>query len=170
VYGSAGQIATRQARMKALIQRVSHAEVAVAGLRIAAIGRGILALVGVEPGDDEAAAERLLERVATYRIFPDGAGRMNLSLTDTGGGLLLVPQFTLVADTRTGTRPGFSTAAPPAEAERLFGVLAGRARARLAPAGLQVGQGRFGADMQVSLTNDGPVTFWLEASSGGRPR
>lgn len=144
--------------MKALIQRVSHAEVAVAGERIAAIRRGILALIGVEPADDEATARRLLERIVTYRIFPDGEGRMNVSLADLpGGGLLLVPQFTLAADTRKGTRPGFSTAAPPDRAAALFARLVELAARRLP----QVEAGRFGADMQVSLTNDGPVTFWL---------
>src|SRR5690349_18794744 len=106
--------------MRALIQRVSHAEVSVAGEQIAAIRRGILALIGVEAGDGAAQGDRLLERLLTYRIFPDGEGRMNLSVTDIAGGLLLVPQFTLAADTRKGTRPGFSTAAPPEAARALF--------------------------------------------------
>ena len=145
--------------MRALIQRVSHAEVDVAGERIGAIQRGILALIGVEADDGAAQGARLLERLLTYRIFPDGEGRMNLSLTDIGGGLLLVPQFTLAADTRKGTRPGFSTAAPPEAARGLFETLAADARARHAA----VATGRFGADMQVSLTNDGPVTFLLES-------
>ena len=144
--------------MRALIQRVSHAEVSVAGERVAAIQRGILALIGVEAGDDAARSSRLLERLLTYRIFPDGEGRMNLSVTDIAGGLLLVPQFTLAADTRKGTRPGFSTAAPPDAARALFEALVGDAQGRH-PA---VAAGRFGADMQVSLTNDGPVTFLLE--------
>ena len=143
--------------MRALIQRVSRAEVTVADERIAAIGRGILALIGVEAADGEAEVARLLERVVTYRIFPDGAGRMNLSLEDIGGELLLVPQFTLAADTRKGTRPGFSTAAEPARARELFDRLVAASQARLG----RVAQGRFGADMQVTLTNDGPVTFWL---------
>lgn len=144
--------------MRALIQRVSRAEVAVAGERIAAIERGILALIGVQAGDDAARGSRLLERLLTYRIFPDGEGRMNLSVTDIGGGLLLVPQFTLAADTRRGTRPGFGTAAAPEAARTLFEGLVDAARARHAV----VAAGRFGADMQVSLTNDGPVTFLLE--------
>lgn len=144
--------------MIALIQRVSRAQVDVGGRTVGAIARGILALVGVRPDDDEAAADRLLERVLGYRIFPDEAGRMNLSLRDIGGGLLLVPQFTLAADTRKGTRAGFSTAAAPAEARRLFDHLARAARACHA----DVATGEFGADMQVSLVNDGPVTFWLE--------
>jgi D-aminoacyl-tRNA deacylase len=148
--------------MRALIQRVAHAEVAVGGERIAAIGRGILALVGVQAGDDAAQAERLLDRVLAYRIFPDGAGRMNLSLSDIDGGLLLVPQFTLAADTRSGSRPGFSTAAAPERARELFDGLAQLAAVRHGGLGRPLGLGRFGADMQVSLTNDGPVTFLLE--------
>ncbi len=144
--------------MIALIQRVSSASVAVAGERIGAIGPGLLALVAVRPADDEPAADRLLARLLGYRVFGDAEGRMNLSLADTGGGLLLVPQFTLAADTRKGTRPGFSTAAPPEQARRLFDVLCQRARA----AHPDVATGRFGADMQVSLVNDGPVTFWLQ--------
>lgn len=150
--------------MRALIQRVSHAEVTVANERIAAIGRGILALIGVETADGEPEVARLVDRIVTYRIFPDGAGRMNLSLEDIAGELLLVPQFTLAADTRKGTRPGFSTAAPPAAASALFDTLVAAARARL---GNRVGQGRFGADMQVSLTNDGPVTFLLDTPTRG---
>ena len=144
--------------MIALIQRVSKASVAVAGERIGAIGPGLLALVAVRPADDEPAADRLLARLLGYRVFGDAEGRMNLSLADTGGGLLLVPQFTLAADTRKGTRPGFSTAAPPEQARRLFDFLCQRARA----AHPDVATGRFGADMQVSLVNDGPVTFWLQ--------
>jgi len=144
--------------MRALIQRVTHAEVAVGGERIAAIDRGILALIGVAAGDGAQESGRLLERVLTYRIFPDGDGRMNLSLEDIGGGLLLVPQFTLAADTRKGTRPGFSTAAPPDRAKPLFEALVVTARSRHP----QVAAGRFGADMQVTLTNNGPVTFLLE--------
>jgi D-aminoacyl-tRNA deacylase len=145
--------------MIALIQRVSEAQVRVGADTVGAIGAGLLALVAVQKGDGEAAAERLLERLLGYRIFADADGRMNLSLRDCGGGLLLVPQFTLAADTNKGTRAGFSTAAQPAEAQRLFSYLLERARAAYAP----VSAGVFGAHMQVSLTNDGPVTFWLEA-------
>lgn len=145
--------------MIALIQRVSHAEVRVGSRVSGAIGPGILALVGVRRGDDTQTADRLLERLLTYRIFPDAAGRMSLSLRDTHGGLLLVPQFTLAADTQKGARAGFSTAAPPEEACRLFNYLINEARA-VHPT---VATGEFGAHMQVSLTNDGPVTFWLEA-------
>jgi D-tyrosyl-tRNA(Tyr) deacylase len=146
--------------MIALIQRVTRADVRI-GERVAgAIDRGILALIGVARGDDTAAADRLLERVLTYRVFPDDAGRMNASLRDIGGGLLLVPQFTLAADTQKGTRAGFSTAAAPDEARALFDYLLGKARSAHAT----VAAGEFGADMQVSLVNDGPVTFWLEAA------
>jgi D-tyrosyl-tRNA(Tyr) deacylase len=148
--------------MIALIQRVLRAEVDVAGRRIAAIGPGLLALVAVRPTDDEAAADALLERLLVYRVFADGAARMNRSLRDTGGALLLVPQFTLAADTRGGTRPGFSLAAPPEQARRLFDHLAARAR----EAHPSVALGEFGADMQVGLVNDGPVTFWLETPAG----
>ena len=144
--------------MIALIQRVSEAQVRVDGGLVGAIERGMLALIGVRRGDEEAAVERLLERLLTYRIFPDAQGRMNLSLREVGGGLLLVPQFTLAADTKKGTRAGFSTAAAPLEAARLFGQLVTRAREAYAP----VSAGVFGAHMQVSLINDGPVTFWLE--------
>jgi len=133
--------------------------VRVDGSDIAAIERGLLVLVGVQKEDGEPQATRLLERLLSYRVFPDEAGRMNLSLRDVGGGLLLVPQFTLAADTSGGTRAGFSTAAEPARARELFDVLLRQARA----AWPQTGAGEFGADMQVSLVNDGPVTFWLEA-------
>ena len=143
--------------MIGLLQRVDGAAVEVDGREIARIGPGLLVLVGVERGDDEATADRLLERLAGYRVFADSEGRMNLSVTDTGGGLLLVPQFTLAADTAKGQRPGFSRAAPPAEAERLFGFMAKRAEKRVP--GSQ--SGRFGAHMRVSLINDGPVTFWI---------
>jgi D-tyrosyl-tRNA(Tyr) deacylase len=145
--------------MIALLQRVSHAEVAVEGKSVGAIGPGLLVLVGVRPTDDEVSANRLLARVLRYRVFPDGAGKMNLSLTQVGGQLLLVPQFTLAADTVKGLRPGFSTAAPPDQGRRLFDVLVQAARAELGT----VETGLFGADMQVSLTNDGPVTIWLES-------
>lgn len=145
--------------MIGLLQRVTQAEVRVSGECIGTIGRGLLVLVGVQAGDDEARAERLIERLLGYRVFPDEAGRMNLSVRDIGGGLLLVPQFTLAADTRKGTRAGFSTAASPEAATALFDHLLLRAR----EAHADVACGRFGADMQVSLTNDGPVTFWIEA-------
>jgi D-tyrosyl-tRNA(Tyr) deacylase len=141
----------------ALIQRVTEAAVTVDARIVGGIGRGILALIGVERGDDPACGERLLERVLGYRIFEDGAGRMNLSLRDIAGGLLLVPQFTLAADTHKGTRPGFSTAASPEAARALFSQLQATARTRHA----QVASGEFGAHMRVSLVNDGPVTFWL---------
>ncbi len=144
--------------MIALIQRVSRADVTVDSQTVGAISRGILALIGVRRGDDTVAADRLLERLVTYRIFSDEQGKMNLSLRDTQGELLLVPQFTLAADTHKGTRAGFSTAAAPDEARRLFDYFLGRARASHG----SVAAGVFGADMQVSLVNDGPVTFWLE--------
>jgi D-tyrosyl-tRNA(Tyr) deacylase len=145
--------------MIALIQRVTAADVSVAGTSCARIDTGLLAFIGVRPEDGLAEAERLLDRLLDYRVFADEAGRMNRSLRDLGGGLLLVPQFTLAADTRKGTRPGFSTAAAPHQAEALFSELVERAR-RLHPT---VGAGRFGAHMQVSLINDGPVSFWLES-------
>jgi D-tyrosyl-tRNA(Tyr) deacylase len=144
--------------MIGLIQRVARADVRVDERTVGAIDRGILALIGVRRGDDTPAADRLLERLLSYRIFPDGEGRMNLSLRDIQGGLLLVPQFTLAADTQKGTRAGFSTAAPPDEARQLFTYLLERART----AHPTVAAGVFGANMQVSLVNDGPVTFWLE--------
>ncbi len=141
-----------------LLQRVSEASVAVDGVVIGAIQRGLLVLVGVQPHDDEARAERLLARLLGYRVFPDDAGKMNLSLTAVGGGLLLVPQFTLAASTAKGTRASFTSAAPPAVAARLFHHLVARAKDMHGP----VATGRFGADMRVQLINDGPVTFWLE--------
>jgi len=144
----------------ALIQRVSEAAVSVQQRTVGSIGRGVLALIGIERGDDMARGDRLLERVLTYRIFEDESGRMNLSLTDVGGGLLLVPQFTLAADTHKGTRPGFSTAETPAVARVLFGELLAAARARHSG----VSAGEFGAHMRVSLVNDGPVTFWLQTA------
>lgn len=144
--------------MIGLLQRVSEARVDVAGENVAKIGKGLLVLVGVEREDDHARAERLLERLLGYRVFADETGRMNLSLTQIDGGLLLVPQFTLVADTRKGTRPGFSGAASPAKGEALFAYLCERAASRHD----KLGWGRFGANMQVSLCNDGPVTFWLQ--------
>ncbi len=144
--------------MIGLLQRVTEARVEVEGEEIAAIGHGLLVLVGVQRDDDEARSDRLLERLLGYRVFPDRDGRMNRSLSQTGGGLLLVPQFTLAADTRKGTRPGFSRAAAPDLGRRLFDYLSRQAAERHP----RVAWGRFGADMQVSLTNDGPVTFWLE--------
>ncbi len=145
--------------MIGLLQRVTAARVEVAGETVGAIGPGLLVLVGVQKGDDERRAERLLERLLGYRVFPDAMGRMNLSLADRGGGLLLVPQFTLAADTRKGTRASFTAAAPPEEGRRLFDLLLEHSRLRHP----QVETGRFGADMRVSLVNDGPVTFWLES-------
>ena len=144
--------------MIALIQRVTRAEVTVDSQTVGAIGRGILALVGVRRGDTTASADRLLEKVLTYRIFPDEQGKMNLSLREIQGELLLVSQFTLAADTQKGTRAGFSTAAAPEDARRLFDRFRDRARAVHG----SVASGVFGANMQVSLVNDGPVTFWLE--------
>lgn len=151
--------------MIGLLQRVDGASVEVGGREVARIGRGLLVLVGVERGDDEEIADRLLERLAGYRVFADADGRMNLSLTDVAGALLLVPQFTLAADTAKGLRPGFSRAAPPADAGRLFGYMAKRAEKRLS--GAQ--SGRFGADMRVSLVNDGPVTFWIRVPPHDAP-
>ena len=144
--------------MIALMQRVTQAEVRVQDRITGAIGRGVLALIGVQREDTESDADRLLQRLLTYRIFGDEAGRMNLDVRAAGGGLLLVSQFTLAADTRSGTRPGFSTAAAPDRARELFDYLVNQARGAYP----QVATGEFGADMQVSLTNDGPVTFWLE--------
>ncbi|MBS0337992.1 MAG: D-tyrosyl-tRNA(Tyr) deacylase [Proteobacteria bacterium] len=148
--------------MIALIQRVSEARVVADGALAGEIGPGILALVGVEKGDTETQARRLLERVLGYRIFPDAEGKMNRSLADTAGALLLVPQFTLAADTHKGTRPSFSSAAPPEEGERLFDLFVALALAQHPT----VETGRFGADMKVSLVNDGPVTFWLQVKPG----
>ncbi len=144
--------------MRVLIQRVARATVRVDGEVVSGIGPGLLALVGIEPPDDEACCARAVERLLAYRVFADEAGRMNRSLRDVGGGLLLVSQFTLAADTRSGLRPGFSTAAAPALAEELFAALVALARARWT----NVATGRFGAHMQVELVNDGPVTFLLE--------
>ena len=147
--------------MIGLLQRVSQATVTVAGRPgrpVGQIGPGLLVLVGVEKEDTEAKAERLLERLLGYRVFPDDTGRMNRSLSDTGGGLLLVSQFTLVADTHKGTRPSFSSAAPPDTGRRLFDHLVEQARRRHP----QVETGEYGAHMEVALVNDGPVTFWLQ--------
>ncbi len=145
--------------MIALVQRVAEAKVAVGGETVGAVGRGILALVGVERGDGEAEAQRLADKVLSYRMFPDAAGKMNLSLLDIGGELLAVPQFTLAADTDSGTRASFSAAAAPPDAERLFGYLV-----ELLKKKSRVATGSFGADMKVSLVNDGPVTFWLQVA------
>ena len=147
--------------MIGLIQRVESAEVRVDGRPVGAISRGVLAFIAVRRADTEAEAGRLLERLLSYRIFPDAQGRMNLSVREVGGGLLLVPQFTLAADTKKGTRAGFSSAAEPEEARRLFEYLLEKARGAYP----HVSAGVFGAHMQVSLINDGPVTFWLEAGS-----
>jgi len=143
----------------ALIQRVSNAAVHIEGIEVAAIGKGTLALIGVERGDGEAEAQRLAERVLAYRIFADAQGKMNLSLKDVGGELLAVPQFTLAADTNSGLRPSFSSAAAPADGELLFIKFSEKAAEAV-----HVATGRFGADMKVSLVNDGPVTFWLRVS------
>jgi D-tyrosyl-tRNA(Tyr) deacylase len=145
--------------MIALMQRVSHASVSVASQCVASIGPGLLVLIGVRPADDAASAERLLDRLLKYRVFSDEAGKMNLNLEQAKGELLLVPQFTLAADTHKGLRPSFSSAAPPEQGKRLYEHLVGTAQGRLG----KVGSGVFGADMAVSLVNDGPVTFWLES-------
>lgn len=144
--------------MKLLIQRVRGARVEVAGEIVGAIDQGLLALVGIEPQDDAASLAKGLQRLLNYRVFSDAAGKMNLSLTDVNGGLLLVSQFTLAADTKSGLRPSFSSAAPPAQGLALFEQLVALAREQHP----QVATGRFGADMQVHLVNDGPVTFLLE--------
>lgn len=144
--------------MIGLLQRVSYAQVSVNQEIVGKIERGLLVLVGVEKADSEADAERLLSRLLNYRVFADENDKMNLSLRDINGGLLLVPQFTLPADTRKGNRPSFTPAAPPEEGRRLFDYILEKARAEHA----DVASGRFGADMQVSLNNDGPVTFWLQ--------
>ncbi|MBK1694633.1 D-tyrosyl-tRNA(Tyr) deacylase [Chromatium weissei] len=144
--------------MIGLLQRVTRAEVTVNDETVGAIERGLLVLIGVQRGDTEARAERLLARLLSYRVFPDAAERMNRSVQDINGGLLLVPQFTLAANTQRGTRASFTTAAAPADGQRLFDYLVNQAVAAHSP----VATGRFGADMQVALVNDGPVTFWLE--------
>jgi D-tyrosyl-tRNA(Tyr) deacylase len=143
--------------MIGLLQRVTQARVEVGPQTVGAIGKGLLVLVCAERGDDEASGDRLLERLLNYRVFADADGKMNLSLREIQGGLLLVPQFTLAADTTKGNRPSFTPAAPPAIGERLFDYLLACARQLHSP----VESGRFGADMQVTLTNDGPVTIWL---------
>jgi len=140
-----------------LIQRVSTASVSIEGEVVGKAGKGLLLLLGVQKGDDKQKANRLLDKLLRYRVFPDDDGKMNLSLVDIAGDLLVVSQFTLAADTRKGTRPGFSSAASPADAEALYDYFCEAAKERVSTA-----TGRFGADMQVSLVNDGPVTFWLE--------
>ena len=150
--------------MIALLQRVSHASVVVDGALIGAIEAGLLVLVCAEKGDSEKEADALLAKLLAYRVFSDEAGKMNRSVTDTAGGLLLVPQFTLAADTNSGTRPSFSPAASAQDGLRLFEHIVRRARATHAT----VAAGQFGADMKVSLTNDGPVTFWLQVAPAVR--
>jgi D-tyrosyl-tRNA(Tyr) deacylase len=147
--------------MIALLQRVSHASVVVDGETVGAIAAGLMVLVCAEKGDSEKEADALLAKLLGYRVFADEAGKMNRSVTDVAGGLLLVPQFTLAADTKSGTRPSFTPAAAPADGLRLFNHFVGQARLKHAV----VETGRFGADMKVSLTNDGPVTFWLQTSA-----
>ena len=149
--------------MLCLLQRVSESSVTVDGEVVGRIGPGLMVLVGVERGDAEAQAARMVERVLGYRVFEDDDGKMNRSLADTGGGLLLVPQFTLAADTAKGTRPSFTPAAPPDEGEKLFDRVLALSRA----AHTSVASGRFGAHMQVALVNDGPVTFMLRVKPGG---
>lgn len=144
--------------MIALIQRVSHASVTVSGETVGEIGPGLLVLLGVQREDDEAKASKLLHKVSNYRVFADGDGKMNLNVQQAGGSLLVVSQFTLAAETDKGLRPSFSNGGEPALAERLYDYFIAQSQA----AGLPTASGRFAADMQVSLLNDGPVTFWLE--------
>jgi len=144
--------------MIALLQRVSHACVVVDGETVGKIDKGLMVLLCAERGDTESEAQTLLGKLLSYRVFPDEAGKMNRSVADIASGLLLVPQFTLAADTRSGTRPSFTPAAPPDEGKRLFDRFVALAREKHA----LVETGRFGADMKVTLTNDGPVTFWLQ--------
>ena len=145
--------------MRALVQRVAHASVVVEGETVGEIGPGLLILVCAMQGDGEAEADTLAAKIAKLRIFRDEAGKMNRSVRDTGGSALVVSQFTLAADTSSGNRPGFSTAAAPDEGERLYEYFATRMQAE----GVPIAKGRFGADMKVSLLNDGPVTIWLES-------
>ncbi|MFZ6800591.1 D-aminoacyl-tRNA deacylase [Undibacterium sp. Di24W] len=147
--------------MIALLQRVRQASVVVDGATIGAINAGLMVLVCAERNDTEKDAEQLLTKLLSYRVFSDEAGKMNRSVTDVQGGLLLVPQFTLAADTQSGTRPSFTPAAPPELGKQLFDLFVAQARSKHA----MVETGQFGADMQVSLTNDGPVTFWLQTKS-----
>ncbi len=149
--------------MIGLLQRVSHADVVVDGETIARIGMGLVVLVAVERGDTDREVSRLLQRLLAFRVFADDQGRMNLSVTDIGAEMLLVPQFTLAADTAKGNRPGFSRAAPPEHGRELFEGLVGMAM----NSGIAVASGRFGAMMQVNLSNEGPVTFWLRVPPTG---
>jgi len=149
--------------MIGLLQRVSAARVEVDQQTVGAIERGLLVLLGVEREDTPRQADRLAQRLLTYRVFPDAEGKMNLNVQEVRGGVLIVPQFTLAADTRKGTRPSFTPAAPPAAGQRLFEYFVAQLRAHYA----SVATGRFGADMQVTLTNDGPVTFWLQVTASG---
>lgn len=152
--------------MIGLLQRVTEASVEIGDRTVGRIGHGLVVLLGVQQGDGEGEAGRLLERLVTYRVFGDEAGRMNRSLLDTGGGLLVVSQFTLAAETRSGTRPGFSTAAAPEDGRRLYEYFVAESRRRVA----EVQTGEFGAAMRLSLVNDGPVTFWLEVPPGNPAR
>jgi len=147
--------------MIALLQRVHHAEVSVDNQQIAAIKQGLLAFIGVEKGDKQQYADKLIKRVLNYRVFSDAEDKMNHSLLDIAGDLLLVPQFTLAADTRSGLRPSFSSAAPPADGKLMFDYFCCAAQAHYP----HIQTGQFGADMQVSLTNNGPVTFWLQVNN-----
>jgi D-tyrosyl-tRNA(Tyr) deacylase len=151
--------------MIALLQRVTHAKVEVGGTVVGAIDKGLMVLVCAEREDTEQDAQQLLSKLLTYRVFSDEAGKMNRSVKDVAGGLLLVPQFTLAADTQSGTRPSFTPAAPPALGKQLFDYFVAQARLQHP----QVETGQFGADMQVSLTNDGPVTFWLQTKAKKNP-
>ncbi|GAA4215733.1 D-tyrosyl-tRNA(Tyr) deacylase [Sagittula marina] len=147
--------------MRALVQRVTEARVDIDGTAVGQIGPGVLILICAMQGDTEAQADKLAAKIAKLRIFKDDEGRMNRSLLDTGGGALIVSQFTLAADTSRGNRPGFSAAAPPAEGEALYTYFTQKVAAQ----GIQTANGRFGADMQVSLTNDGPVTIWMDTDA-----
>ena len=147
--------------MIGLLQRVNRASVDIDGKQVATIGRGLLVFIGVERGDSHAQADRLLERLLAYRVFPDATGRMNRDLREISGGLLLVPQFTLPADTQKGNRPSFTPAAPPEQGNQMFTYLFNQAKNAYA----DTQSGLFGAEMQVALVNDGPVTFWLKVSS-----
>ena len=144
--------------MIALLQRVTEAKVVVEGINIGEIAQGILVFIGVEKNDTSDQAERLLNKILTYRIFADAEDKMNLNVQDINGGLLLVPQFTLAADTQKGTRPSFSSAAPPEKGQALFNEFVSKAKEKYE----KIETGQFGADMKISLLNDGPVTFWLQ--------
>ncbi len=144
--------------MIALLQRVTSSSVWVDGIELSSVGHGLLVFLAVQPGDTEKTAALLLNRLSRYRVFSDSDDKMNLGLLDVGGDLMLIPQFTLAADTRKGLRPGFSTAATPTEGKRLFDIMVRESK----KLGVHVGAGQFGADMQVKLVNDGPATFWLQ--------